>query len=70
MKKHLVWKNTLLTVAVAAILCACQSTQNNTSATQETTNNAAASDAALTLCQSYDENGCYLADMFLSLIHI
>ena len=64
MKKHLVWKNTLLTVAVAAILCACQSTQNNTSSTQETTNNAAASDAALTLCQSYDENGCYLADMF------
>ena len=64
MKKNLVWKNTLLTVAVAATLCACQSTQNNTSSTQETTNNAAASDAALTLCQSYDENGCYLADVF------
>ena len=64
MKKYSAWKLLVGVLAIAAILCACQSTQNNTSATQETTNNAAASDAALTLCQSYDEDGYYLADAF------
>ena len=64
MKKYSAWKLLVGVLAIAATLCACQSTQNNTSSTQETTNNAAASDAALTLCQSYDENGCYLADVF------
>lgn len=61
MKKHSVWKLLVVVLAMAAMLSACQSTQNKAS---ETVNNTADSDAALTLCQSYDEDGYYMADVF------
>lgn len=61
MKKYSAWKLLVGVLAMAAILSACQSTQNDAS---ETVNNAETSNAPLTLCQSYTEDGCYQTEVF------
>lgn len=63
MKKHSVWKLFVGVFAMAAMLSACQSTQNNAS---ETVNNTAAANtnAPLTLCQSCTADGYYQTEVF------